>query len=111
MTDPFAGHSIPDDTNRASAVDPEKQFTGAVLGMAIVSRRDQPGRRPIHGHSRQRHQAQHVTAKMPPKVTSDNFTIVDLYESKMSEYDSNFVFVPIRELQELRGMIDSERGR
>ena len=51
-----------------------------------------------------------VTAKMPPKITSDNFTIVDLYESKMSEYDSNFVFVPIRELQEMRGMIDSEQG-
>jgi lipoprotein-releasing system permease protein len=32
--------------------------------------------------------------------------VVDFYESKMSEYDSSFVFVPIRKLQELRGMID-----
>jgi lipoprotein-releasing system permease protein len=29
--------------------------------------------------------------------------VVDLYESKMSEYDSSFVFVPIRKLQEMRG--------
>ena len=41
---------------------------------------------------------------------SDNFTVVDFYESKMSEYDANFVFVPIRELQELRGMIDPKTG-
>ena len=48
------------------------------------------------------------TAGMPPKAASDTFTIVDFYESKMSEYDSNFVFVPIRALQEMRGMIDPE---
>ncbi len=41
---------------------------------------------------------------------SDNFTIVDFYESKMSEYDASFVFVPIRKLQELRGMIDPTTG-
>jgi lipoprotein-releasing system permease protein len=39
-------------------------------------------------------------------VLGDDFTVVDLYESKMSEYDSSFVFIPIRKLQELRGMID-----
>ena len=46
----------------------------------------------------------------PPKIVSDNFTIVDFYESKMSEYDASFVFVPIRKLQELRGMIDPTTG-
>ena len=34
------------------------------------------------------------------------FTVVDFYESKMSEYDSSFAFMPMRKLQELRGMID-----
>ena len=34
------------------------------------------------------------------------FTVVDFYESKMNEYDSSFVFVPIRKLQEMRGMVD-----
>jgi len=37
---------------------------------------------------------------------SDHFTVVDLYECKMSEYDANFVFVPIEKLQDARGMID-----
>ncbi|MGW8257049.1 MAG: ABC transporter permease, partial [Thermoguttaceae bacterium] len=41
---------------------------------------------------------------------SDNFTVVDFYESKMSEYDASFAFVPIRELQILRGMIDPSSG-
>ncbi len=50
------------------------------------------------------------TAGMPPKEAHDNFTIVDFYESKMSEYDSTFVFVPMRKLQELRGMIDPQRA-
>ena len=50
------------------------------------------------------------TAGQPPKTVSDNFTIVDFYESKMSEYDAKFVFVPIRKLQELRGMIDPTTG-
>ena len=43
-------------------------------------------------------------------MLSAKFTIVDFYESKMNEYDSSFVFVPIRKLQELRGMIDPTTG-
>jgi len=50
------------------------------------------------------------TAATPPKAVTDTFTIVDFYESKMSEYDSNFVFVPIAALQQMRGMIDPQSG-
>ncbi|MFM8579285.1 MAG: ABC transporter permease, partial [Planctomycetaceae bacterium] len=50
------------------------------------------------------------TAGTPPKAVSDTFTIVDFYESKMSEYDSNFVFVPIAALQRARGMIEPQTG-
>ena len=50
------------------------------------------------------------TAGTPPKGVSANFTVVDFYESKMSEYDSSFVFVPIDKLQQLRGMLDPESG-
>jgi lipoprotein-releasing system permease protein len=107
---PFDGHRTPDDVSPANAVDPDKQFTGAVLGMAIVTRRNSQGEDQFMAIPGTDVKLSTVTAGMPPKVTSDNFTIVDLYESKMSEYDSNFVFVPIRELQQLRGMIDSERG-
>jgi len=49
-------------------------------------------------------------AGTPPKAVWDSFTVVDFYESKMSEYDASFVFVPLRELQELRGMIDPTTG-
>ncbi len=108
--DPFAHHAIPGEANQAGAVDPEKQFTGAVLGMAIVTRRTSEGEDRFMALPGTDIKLSTVTAKMPPKITSDNFTIIDLYESKMSEYDSNFVFVPIRELQEMRGMIDSEQG-
>lgn len=50
------------------------------------------------------------TCGTPPQAVSDAFTIVDLYESKMSEYDSSFAFVPIQKLQQLRGMIDPISG-
>ena len=46
----------------------------------------------------------------PPKAISDTFTVVDFYESEMSEYDSSFAFVPIERLQHLRGMIDAQSG-
>jgi lipoprotein-releasing system permease protein len=50
------------------------------------------------------------SAGTPPKAISDAFTVVDFYESKMSEYDSNFVFVPLKKLQELRGMVEPQSG-
>ncbi len=46
----------------------------------------------------------------PLKVINDQYTVVDIYESKMSEYDANFVFVPLRSLQQSRGMIDPTTG-
>ncbi len=46
------------------------------------------------------------TAATPPKPSSDTFTVVDLYESQMTEYDANFIFMPIRKLQVMRGMIN-----
>ena len=50
------------------------------------------------------------TVGQPPKAASENFTVVDFYESKMAEYDAKFVFVPIRQLQELRGMVNPKTG-
>ncbi|MGL4942834.1 MAG: ABC transporter permease [Thermoguttaceae bacterium] len=51
------------------------------------------------------------TASSPPKGGSDSFTVVDLYESKMMEYDTRMVFVPLKKLQELRGMVNPETGQ
>ena len=39
-----------------------------------------------------------------PTAIHKLFTVVDFYESKMSEYDSTFAFVPIERLQQARGM-------
>jgi len=50
------------------------------------------------------------TADMKLQFQSDSFTVTDLYESKMMEYDRKLVFVPIEKLQYLRGMIDAETG-
>lgn len=47
----------------------------------------------------------------PPTAVHSTFTVVDFYESKMSEYDSNFAFCPLSELQNLRGMIDQQSGK
>ncbi len=50
-------------------------------------------------------------AGSPPRAIDQSFTVVDLYESKMSEYDSTFAFVPIEKLQQARGMIDPITGK
>ena len=49
-------------------------------------------------------------ATLPPEAINEFYTIVDFYESKMSEYDASFVFVPLKELQKSRGMIDPTTG-
>ncbi len=50
------------------------------------------------------------TAGMPPEAALWEFTVVDLYESKMSQYDSSFVFAPLEAVQDLRGMRDPSTG-
>lgn len=42
-----------------------------------------------------------------PTAINELFTVVDFYESKMSEYDATFAFVPIERLQKSRGMKDA----
>ena len=44
------------------------------------------------------------------EAVSGRFTVVDFYQSKMSEYDSAFVFAPIEKIQQMRGMIDPSSG-
>jgi lipoprotein-releasing system permease protein len=51
-----------------------------------------------------------VSATRQPEPRYFNATVVDIYKSGMSEYDSNMVFVNIEELQRIRGMIDPASG-
>jgi lipoprotein-releasing system permease protein len=99
--DPFAAGK------QANVFDPAReQHDGLVLGIALASFRDHQGRDLFLAVPGDDVTVMLPTAGMSPKPTSGTFTVVDLYESKMSEYDSNFVFVPIETLQLLRGMID-----
>lgn len=47
------------------------------------------------------------TAGNSPRAVNQRFTVVDFYESKMSEYDATFAFVPLDRLQSYRGMKNS----
>jgi lipoprotein-releasing system permease protein len=93
------------------AMDPaSEQFTGIVPGIGLASFRDSSGVDRFLLLPGDDVKVTFPTAGTPPKAVSDTFTVVDFYESKMSEYDSNFVFVPIADLQRMRGMIDPQSG-
>ncbi len=103
--DPFAG------ATQGHVMDPsQEQFTGLVLGFALGSYRDKTGTDRFLVLPGDDVKLTVPTNGRPPTAASSNFTIVDFYESKMSEYDSNFVFVPIRKLQEMRGMHNERTG-
>ena len=92
-------------------MDPAReQFTGIVPGLGLASFRDNAGTDRFLVLPGDDVKITFPTSGTPPKAVSDTFTVVDFYESKMSEYDSNFVFVPIAALQRMRGMIDPQSG-
>ena len=98
--------------------DPKReQHTGIILGVGLCS----PGRRSekINPKTGEKMVVEDLaiipgddvmltfpTADLPPKLKTSSFTVVDIYESKMLEYDSRLAYVPIEKLQLLRGMID-----
>ena len=51
-----------------------------------------------------------VTAGRPPEPAHFNATIVDVFKSGMSEYDSSLVFCNLDYLQQVRGMVDPASG-
>jgi lipoprotein-releasing system permease protein len=87
-----------------------EQHDGCVLGVALSSYRLIDGSESFLVLPGDDVEISYPTAGSPPKVLSARFTIVDFYESKMNEYDASFVFVPIRKLQELRGMVEPQSG-
>jgi lipoprotein-releasing system permease protein len=105
--DPFR-QARPEEGTR---MDPaSEQFTGVVPGIGLASFRDSNGVDRFLVLPGDDVKVTFPTAGTPPKAVSDTFTVVDFYESKMSEYDSNFVFVPIAALQRMRGMVDPQSG-
>lgn len=87
-----------------------EQHTGCVLGIALASYRNSDGVDTFLQLPGDDVEITYPSAGRPPKPLAAHFTVVDFYESKMNEYDNSFVFVPLRKMQQLRGMIDPETG-
>ena len=51
-----------------------------------------------------------VSAGRPPEPRHFSATVIDVFKSGMSEYDSNLVFCNLEELQQRRGMVDPVTG-
>lgn len=114
--DPYAATSA--DGGQGQAFDESKeQHTGVILGLMIssVRHRDDDGEVRDYFLCRPGDDVNLTFPTAPPAgkapdAQSAKFTVVDLYESKMSEYDSTLAFVPLAELQRLRGMIEPQTG-
>ncbi|QDS98113.1 ABC transporter permease [Adhaeretor mobilis] len=109
--DPFKAQAEANGEAQGQEFDSAKeQHTGIVLGIGICGMRLANGSDHFLALPGDDVKISFPTASMPPKAISERYTIVDFYESKMNEYDSNFVFVPIRSLQESRGLVDPTTG-
>jgi lipoprotein-releasing system permease protein len=108
---PIPGTGEGDAEGEGTVFDPSReQHVGVVLGIGLCAYRTLDGADGFLALPGDDVEISYPTAAKPPKVLSAKFTVVDFYESKMSEYDSSFVFVPIGRLQELRGMVDPTTG-
>ncbi|MEL7338125.1 MAG: ABC transporter permease, partial [Planctomycetota bacterium] len=100
---------------RMNAFDAEvDQMPGIVLGIATCTTksRDADGKVREYFYCRP---GDDVTLMFPNasesvRVVEQSFTVANLYESKMSEYDGSFAFCSLQQLQQLRGMIDPGTG-
>ncbi|MFP6619992.1 MAG: FtsX-like permease family protein [Pirellulaceae bacterium] len=129
LVNPGAGENTPDATDGIPPVPygqplseeagivfdaSREQHSGIILGIALCSvrHRDPDGTVRDHFLCRPGDDVQLTlpNSGRPPKAVSNRFTTVDLYESGMSEYDSKLAFIPLDEMQHMRGMIDHSRG-
>lgn len=107
-TDPFLEAGT--DRDMLAFDEAKDQYTGIILGVAIASRKV---RDPETGEvsdvflCRPGDNVQITLPNVgaPPRPVYELCTIVDLYESKMHEYDATFAFMPLSEMQRIRGMI------
>jgi lipoprotein-releasing system permease protein len=98
--------------DQAKVFDAEtEQHAGIVLGISIgTTRYRDEGGNVVDYYYVQPGDDVRVTfpsAGLNPTAIHELFTVVDFYESKMSEYDATFAFVPIERLQKSRGMQDA----
>ena len=104
INDPFNQFRKPENVH---VFDPRKeQHTGMIMGISLASIRKGDGEEKFFCWPGKDVKLTMASASMPPKGITDNFTVVDIYESKMSEFDSQFVFIPLDAMQRLRAMFD-----
>lgn len=109
--DPFAMAAAAAGEGEGRDFDPAtEQHTGIVLGIGICGFRTPDGIDHYLGLPGDDVKVAFPLAVMPPEIVGQEYTVVDFYESKMSEYDANFAFVPLKALQKDRGMIDPKTG-
>lgn len=100
------------DEDVAQIFDPEvTQRDGIVLGISIGTTRyrDADGNIEDYYYVQPGDDVQVTfpSAGNTPRAINEKFTVVDFYESQMSEYDATFAFVPLDRLQHYRGMRNS----
>ncbi len=108
--DPFAGQRTPEDVDLSAPLEArlyvgqglisfpyQEEDSGKVRTMMMVRPGDDV-------------KISTVTAGRPPNAVHFNATVVDIFKSGMSEYDSNLVFCNLEYLQKIRGMIDPTTG-
>jgi lipoprotein-releasing system permease protein len=106
QVDPFAAHR-----KQGEVFDPlREQHTGLVMGIALATFRDRAGDDRFLVLPGDDVKITFPTAGTPPRAIDDAVTVVDFFECKMSEYDQSFVFMPLKEVQKLRGMIEPKSG-
>jgi len=118
--DPFS-NLVPAGESAPKTYDPTKeQRTGLFLGVGLTAYGREKAKNENTGKTELVEEmlvipGDDVTIAFPsvgkePKFNIDRFTITDIYDCNMSQYNDKFVFVPIERLQELRGMIDPQTG-
>ncbi len=103
------------DGESATEFDPMiEQFPGIILGIATCSTKTRNADNVVVDHYYCRPgddvRMMFPNASDDAKVVNQKFTVVDLYESGMSEYDSSFAFCRLDQMQDFRGMIDPQSG-
>ncbi len=100
---------------RAQVFNPAvSQHDGIVLGISIGTTRyrDMAGKVTDYYYVQPGDDVQVTfpSAGNTPRAINEKFTVVDFYESQMSEYDATFAFVPLDKLQKYRGMLNPKNG-
>ncbi|MCS7166446.1 MAG: ABC transporter permease [Gemmatales bacterium] len=83
----------------AQVVDAEKDYfllrPGDRVSLMLLTSFDLPGHDGTQGY---------------PRPMEDTFVVTDLFKSEMSEYDARLVFIHLRDMQRLRGMVNRAKA-